>query len=140
MIRLPNKNPRPARKKYTGARNSQRMSAFGGSGGSNRTAIQQSVPRITSPRRGRGRLRDRLRTDVFGELLDSEQNPMQAVYDVENFLWDEPETVTYDPPFTIPSGGSFNLTCDWTNTTGDPVGFGTSVNDEMCFFWAYHYQ
>jgi hypothetical protein len=82
----------------------------------------------------------KLGTNVFVELLDSEQNPMQAVYDVENFLWNQPETVTYDPPFTIPSGGSLNLPCDWTNTTGDPVGFGTSVNDEMCFFWAYHYQ
>ena len=59
----------------------------------------------------------------------------------ENFgLIYEPETVRHDPPFQIPSGGAFDLTCDWNNTTGDNVGFGTSVDDEMCFFWAYYFE
>ena len=82
----------------------------------------------------------KLGTDVFVQLLDSAREPVQQVYDVANFLWDEPETVVFDPPFTVPSGGSFELTCDWTNFTDEPVGFGTSVDNEMCFFWAYHYQ
>jgi hypothetical protein len=82
----------------------------------------------------------KLGTNVFVELVDSDRNPVQAVYDVANFAWDEPETVTYDTVFRVPTGGGFNLTCNWTNATDAPVFFGTSVNDEMCFFWAYHYQ
>lgn len=60
-------------------------------------------------------------------------------YDVDNFRWDEPETVTYDPPFQIPDGGGFNVTCNWNNPDDTKVDFGTSVDDEMCFFWAYYY-
>ncbi len=82
----------------------------------------------------------RLGTNVFVEMVDSNRNPIQAIYDVANFTWDEPETVTYDTAFRVPTGGGFNLTCNWTNTTNDPVSFGLSANDEMCFFWAYHYQ
>ncbi len=82
----------------------------------------------------------RLGTNVSVEVVDSSLNPVQAVYDVENFSWDEPETVTHDPPFVVPPGGGFNLTCDWFNYTEEDVGFGTSVNAEMCFFWAYYYQ
>ncbi|MGB5812193.1 MAG: hypothetical protein WBG86_16775 [Polyangiales bacterium] len=62
-----------------------------------------------------------------------------SVYEVENFQWDEPETLTYDPPFQLPPGGGFNITCDWNNTSGSTVEFGTGVDDEMCFFWAYYY-
>ena len=61
------------------------------------------------------------------------------VYDVPMFLWDEPETVTHDPPFRVPDGGGFKLTCDWNNLSDEPVGFGTGVDDEMCFIWAYYF-
>ena len=62
------------------------------------------------------------------------------VYDVENFRWDEPETVSYnEAPFSVPDDGGFKLTCDWNNPTADRVRFGTSVDDEMCFFWAYYF-
>ncbi len=62
-----------------------------------------------------------------------------AVYDVPNFNWDEPATVYHDPPFQVPTGGGFRFTCDWDNQSGSNVKFGESVNDEMCFFWAYYY-
>ena len=78
-------------------------------------------------------------TNVYVEVAESPEAPGVAVYDVPVFLWDEPETVEHDPPFTVPSGGGFKLTCDWTNRSDDQVGFGTSVDDEMCFFWAYYY-
>lgn len=87
----------------------------------------------------------KLGTNVLVELLDEDRAVVERVYDIENFVWDEPETTRHDPPFQIPSGGSFNLTCDWDYTNGvpemdPPVIFGTSVDDEMCFFWAYYYQ
>ncbi|MGB5810572.1 MAG: hypothetical protein WBG86_08590 [Polyangiales bacterium] len=82
----------------------------------------------------------KLGTNVVVDLVDENRDVVQAVYDVENFVWDEPETVRHEPPFQIPSGGAFNLRCDWNNTTDQPVGFGTSVDDEMCFFWAYYYR
>jgi hypothetical protein len=61
------------------------------------------------------------------------------VYSVNNFLWDEPETVFHDPPFTVPSGGGFRITCDWDNQSSSSVGFGEGANQEMCFFWTYYY-
>ncbi|MEM9729198.1 MAG: hypothetical protein AAF997_11470, partial [Myxococcota bacterium] len=82
----------------------------------------------------------RLGTNVVVNLLDGDLDLVEPVYDVENFLWDEPETVRHDPPFKLPAGGAFDLTCDWNNFTDAAVGFGTSVDDEMCFFWAYYYQ
>lgn len=82
----------------------------------------------------------KLGTNVLVNLVDADRNLVQPVYDVENFTWDEPETTRHDPPFQIPPGGAFDLTCDWNNTTDAPVGFGTSVDDEMCFFWVYYYE
>jgi hypothetical protein len=79
-------------------------------------------------------------TDVFVEVAASEGSPGTPVYDIPVFLWDEPETVSYnDNPFTVPDGGGFRITCDWNNRSDRPVGFGTGVEDEMCFFWAYYF-
>jgi hypothetical protein len=61
------------------------------------------------------------------------------VYDVDGWDWDEPDTVYHDPPFQIPSGGGFQFTCEYMNTSDEAVGFGESANEEMCFFWAYYY-
>lgn len=65
--------------------------------------------------------------------------PVAAVYDVPNFDWDEPDTVFHSPPFTVPDGGGFLLSCEWNNRSDQRVRFGESANDEMCFFWAYYY-
>jgi hypothetical protein len=61
------------------------------------------------------------------------------VYNVNNFSWDEPETVYYTPAFQVPSGGGFRIKCDWDNQSNSNVGFGEGFNDEMCFFWGYYY-
>ena len=82
----------------------------------------------------------KLGINVVVNLVDQSNNFVESVYDVVDFAWDEPETVRHDPPFRIPGGGQFDLTCDWNNTTNQSVNFGTSVDDEMCFFWAYYYQ
>jgi hypothetical protein len=78
-------------------------------------------------------------TNVYVEVAESAGAPGTAVYDLPVFLWDEPETVTYDPPLEIPDGGGFKLTCEWNNLSDEQVGFGTSVDDEMCFMWAYYF-
>ena len=78
-------------------------------------------------------------TNVYVEVAEDAGSTGTPVYDVPMFLWDEPETVTHDPPFRVPDGGGFKLTCDWNNLSDEPVGFGTGVDDEMCFIWAYYF-
>ena len=77
--------------------------------------------------------------DVTVSVAMNATDPGISVYDVPGWLWSEPATVPASPPFTIPSGGGFRFTCNWTNTTDQTVSFGESANDEMCFFWAYYY-
>ena len=78
-------------------------------------------------------------TNVYVEVTEGAGATGTPVYDLPFFVWDEPETVTYDPPFTVPANGGFRLTCEWKNLSDDPVFFGTSVDDEMCFIWAYYF-
>ena len=61
------------------------------------------------------------------------------VYQPNPFVWSEPETVTHQPEFMVPTGGGFDFECDYNNTTTAPVKFGESANNEMCFFWAYYF-
>lgn len=60
-------------------------------------------------------------------------------YDLEHFVWDEPEVVTFSPAFQVPQGGGFTYSCSWHNPTPETITFGESANKEMCFFWAYYY-
>jgi hypothetical protein len=78
-------------------------------------------------------------TDVYVEVAENAGASGTPVYDIPVFLWDEPETVTYDPPFNVPDGGGFKLTCAWNNLSDETVFFGTGVDDEMCFIWAYYF-
>lgn len=78
-------------------------------------------------------------TNVTVAAADTKDGPDKSVYDVPGWLWSEPETVSHDPPFSIPQGGGFRFTCEYNNTGSQKVGFGESANDEMCFFWAYYY-
>ena len=78
-------------------------------------------------------------TNVVVNTATNKTDPGTPVYDVPNWLWSEPATVQASPPFKLPAGGGFNLKCSWNNTSSQPVAFGESANDEMCFFWAYYY-
>jgi hypothetical protein len=82
-----------------------------------------------------------LGTDMNISTAQSQGGALTEVYNPEPFSWSEPETVTHNPPFTIPAGGGFDFTCEWTNGGTAPASrqFGESANDEMCFFWAYYY-
>ncbi len=78
-------------------------------------------------------------TGVTASIVTSEEDPGTPIYDPENFQWDEPETIYHDPPMPMPEGGGFRFSCTWENMSDQEVGFGESVDDEMCFFWAYYY-
>ena len=78
-------------------------------------------------------------TNVVVDTASAPTTPVDTVYDVANFDWDEPETIRYEPAFTAPDNGGFRITCEWFNASDSTVGFGEGANDEMCFFWAYYY-
>jgi hypothetical protein len=77
--------------------------------------------------------------DVQVSQAADEDDEGAPIYAPENFQWDEPETTYHDPPLNMAAGTGFKFTCDWQNFSDEQVGFGESVNDEMCFFWAYYY-
>jgi len=78
-------------------------------------------------------------TNVEVNVAPSKNGPMTSVYKPNPFVWSEPETTNQDPPFAVPTGGGFDFTCSWDNTSTQSVKFGESATDEMCFFWAYYY-
>jgi hypothetical protein len=80
-----------------------------------------------------------LGTDVTISIATGADDPGTSIYDIPDWSWSDPVTVTSDPPFTVPTNGGFRFTCNWTNTTANTVSFGESATDEMCFFWAYYY-
>jgi hypothetical protein len=78
-------------------------------------------------------------TDVRVEYADGPEGARTPVYTPADFRWSDPETRVHAPPFQLPEGGGFQLTCEYLNTSTNVVEFGESANDEMCFFWAYYY-
>jgi hypothetical protein len=80
----------------------------------------------------------RLGTDVRVQM-GKRDGEMIPVYDVNGFSWQDPPTVYFDPPLSLPADGRFHLACDYQNDTQQQVGFGESANAEMCFFWGYYY-
>jgi len=80
-----------------------------------------------------------LGVNVDVAMAPSEDDPGSMIYEPVGFSWSEPETVFHDPPLVMPENGGFRFNCSWVNDTGGRVGFGESVEDEMCFFWAYYY-
>ena len=61
----------------------------------------------------------------------------QMIY--ENDDWANPPLKLFDPPLKPGDGEGLRFTCQYDNTTSGSVKFGESVNDEMCFLWAYYY-
>lgn len=47
-----------------------------------------------------------------------------------------PSPALFDPAFQLPVPGGFGFTCQWNNTGGTMVGWGTSALDEMCMVQA----
>ncbi len=80
-----------------------------------------------------------LGTDVTVAYQDGPGGAETMLYDVDNFDWEEPDTVLLDPPQVIGADSGFKFSCSWNNTTANQVTFGEGVDEEMCFFWAYYY-
>jgi len=78
-------------------------------------------------------------TDVQVETFDAPGATPVTRYALDHFQWDNPEVLSFDPPFQVPAGGGFSYTCSWNNTTNQTISFGESANAEMCFFWAYYF-
>jgi hypothetical protein len=60
--------------------------------------------------------------------------------------WSDPPVEHFAPPLDFPTNGNGSVStkglayeCKWNNTTPNPVTFGESFNDEMCFVWQYYY-
>jgi hypothetical protein len=78
-------------------------------------------------------------TDVHVSTVDSPTGTPTPRYDLDQFVWDAPEVVTFSPALQIAPGGGFSYTCRWHNPTNETLLFGESANQEMCFFWVYYY-
>lgn len=64
---------------------------------------------------------------VDGELLHENRN------------WSDPPLTLFAPARTLATGQGLHLRCEYRNTTNRPVTYGESVDNEMCFLWAYYY-
>lgn len=53
--------------------------------------------------------------------------------------WSEPPLTLFDPALTLAADQGLHLVCHYNNVTTSTVSFGESVNQEMCFMWAYYY-
>jgi hypothetical protein len=62
-----------------------------------------------------------------GELLHESRN------------WSDPPLTIFDPPRMLAPGQGLHLRCEYRNTSSRTVRFGESVDEEMCFLWAYYY-
>lgn len=77
----------------------------------------------------------RLGTRATVELADSASAPaIRTLHDSTN--WAERPLDTFEP-IVLTGGQGLRLTCNYHNTTGSDVGFGTGAADEMCFLWAH---
>ena len=54
--------------------------------------------------------------------------------------WSEPPLTQFTPPLTFTGSDGLRLKCNYDNTTNQHVGFGTGVDQEMCFMWVYYYD
>ena len=78
-------------------------------------------------------------TDVRVGYQVGEGGTPRMLYEVSDFNWEEPPTIMLDPFQAIAADSGFSFECSWDNQSGETVEFGESVNEEMCFFWAYYY-
>jgi hypothetical protein len=66
--------------------------------------------------------------------LDYDPTPL-----ADNTDWAEPPLEMLDPPLFFDVGEGLAYRCQWSNPTNQSIGFGESVDDEMCFLWLYYY-
>lgn len=64
---------------------------------------------------------------VDGEMLHESRN------------WSDPPLTLFNTPRTFAAGQGLHLRCEYNNTSNRRVTYGESVDQEMCFLWAYYY-
>jgi hypothetical protein len=69
----------------------------------------------------------------------SSSSAATPVYAPAAYDWSAPPTVYPAPPFVLPTGGGFHVTCSWYNSTQVTVTDGASAIDEECLVVAYYY-
>ena len=47
--------------------------------------------------------------------------------------------VAYDAKMVVKAGDTVRTSCSWKNSTDQPVKFGESTGEEMCFDFVYYY-
>jgi hypothetical protein len=58
----------------------------------------------------------------------------------ESLNWSEPPLSQFSPPLQFNGSDGLRLKCNYNNTTNAAVGFGTGVDQEMCFMWVYYFD
>jgi hypothetical protein len=58
----------------------------------------------------------------------------------ESLNWSEPPLDQFAPPLVFDGSDGLRLKCNYNNTTNSQVGFGTGVDQEMCFMWVYYFD
>ncbi|MEO8800997.1 MAG: hypothetical protein ABI551_24105 [Polyangiaceae bacterium] len=61
-----------------------------------------------------------------------------TIYDDTAALFSAPTLTALPAHETLSTTDGFGLTCSWHNTSNAPVAFGSSANDEQCFFRAHY--
>lgn len=80
--------------------------------------------------------RSGLQFDIL--LLDEAGEPDELVY--TNTSWESAEVVMLsDNPIVLRAGGGFEYRCTFHNRTDSTIGYGPSVDDEMCMMAAVYY-
>jgi len=64
--------------------------------------------------------------------------PFTTVYDPTGWIWSQSPRTDAVPPAEIASGGGFQITCNYLNTSTSSIRNGPAeVQDEACFFQGY---
>jgi hypothetical protein len=70
--------------------------------------------------------------------LDTPSGP-QTLANVTPWRFTEQPVINVSPIAQVAAGGRESVTCTYNNTTNQPVSFGQSSTDEMCFAITYFY-
>ena len=71
-------------------------------------------------------------------VSSSDAPPTSPIH--ESLNWDEPPLTMFDPTLVFNGTDGLRLICNYQNDTEASVGFGTSVDQEMCFMWVYYFD
>jgi hypothetical protein len=77
-------------------------------------------------------------THQLVELTPAGSSTVTKLLD-DNYTFAEQKNYPQNPAIQVHAGDKLNTTCTFVNNTGNPIGFGESSLDEMCFTGIYRY-